>query len=426
MVINFKGSKKFKIEIESWLEDKIITEQQAGILYNKYDLLKDPPWYLRSSFILKGIALILLGMGMLLLISENWNNFNIPVRMMFGIVPMAVAYAFGFNYLYKEQKDAAELAFFFANIMLGVNIFLQAQIFHISSYFPNGVLWWIIGSIPVAIYFKSNLHNFLIQVTYIIWLSMQLNFDQFSFWSIAIFGTIVYLLYLKPNIFQFLLAVISMYFFIFNINWSIYGTYKTEFPLMFGSIALLLTTITPFFKEQYSESFLSKIHGVGVLIILIILYFLTFSDIIDEFARTKPTLTTYVILGVSLILYFKEGMNDFTNWAYGMMIFFILFHQIAANSVNNSTAEREMLNFAGVVITNIIFMAHLIWRIRYGMVKRIKRHFMFGIFLLFILALTRYIDFFEDYILTSIIFILGGIALFVLNNYWNKKYEVKK
>jgi len=162
MLLNFKGSQKLKKEIVEWVNENIITSKQADILYKRYELLKEAPYYLRSNFILRGVALVLAGLGLLLLISENWNQFGILIRMSIAAIPMLISYMLGFKFLYENKKDEAELAFFFGSITFGINIFLQAQIFHISAYYPNGILWWMIGVLPMAIFFKSKLHNFLL------------------------------------------------------------------------------------------------------------------------------------------------------------------------------------------------------------------------------------------------------------------------
>ena len=198
-------------EIKSWVEEGIISPEQAASLHQKYELTGTVPWYRKSSFIITAVALILVGMGLVLLISENWHRFNIPLRSAIGLLPLFLAYGTGFYLLQKDRYKEAELAFFFGSIVFGINIFLQAQIFHIDNYFPDGFKWWLIGAIPIALYFRGNLHNFLLQFLFFAWTKELLEYEHFSWWGPLLFLPILYLWYLKPNRLQHFFTLINGY-----------------------------------------------------------------------------------------------------------------------------------------------------------------------------------------------------------------------
>lgn len=95
---SLKRSPQFREEIQSWVADGVISGEQAAKLFARYELDREAPWYLQSGFWLRGLAILLVSMGFLLIISENWHRFNVPVRMAFGLVPLLAAYGFGLRF----------------------------------------------------------------------------------------------------------------------------------------------------------------------------------------------------------------------------------------------------------------------------------------------------------------------------------------
>ncbi|MCS7074387.1 MAG: DUF2157 domain-containing protein, partial [Bacteroidia bacterium] len=85
-------------------------------------------------------------------------------------LPLASSWASTLYFLQHTNHIALEVSVLASNLLLGVNIFLLAQIFHISAYYPDGILWWIIGMIPGSLLLKSVIQTMIIQSVALIWL----------------------------------------------------------------------------------------------------------------------------------------------------------------------------------------------------------------------------------------------------------------
>lgn len=418
MIFTFKGSSRLKQEIQSWVDEKLITPEQGEQLFARYELSKDAPWYLRSGFILKGLALLLGGMGFLLLISQNWERFGTPLQMAIGLVPLLATYAIGFRFLKRGLPEQAELAFFLASILFGMNIFLQAQIFHISSYFPDGVLWWIIGALPVALYFRSALHHLLVQALYYIWLLQQLEFHQFSFWAVLLFAALLYLLRQKPSKTVFLATIANSYAFVFNLNTAVTGREFQGFWLLAIAATLVIVLAIHFFRHQYDEKFIERLHTLGVWVITFIFYLHTFGDLTEFYVGNEISPVSLGLLALVGVLFYytdKSLVNIMIITIAGV----VLILQIAGAYYQGDKRDFGDIAF---IVNNLLFFAYALWNVRYGINHQIKRHFMTGIFLIVALAVTRYLDLFEDYMLSAIIFMLSGLFLYLIHNYWDKRY----
>jgi len=121
-----------------------------------------------------------------------------------------------------------------------------------------------------------------------------------------------------------------------------------------------------------------------------------------------------LVLGISLVLgLVKSRYIPEWWWTIGLAVavHFILY-----------TTSTDTLPYL-YILCNLLFLAHAVWRIIYGIQSQYKYHFMSGIAMLLLLAIARFTNV-DSYLIAGIIFIIGGILLLFLNNYWNKKYEI--
>jgi uncharacterized membrane protein len=439
MFFNLKGSAQFREEIESWVKEGIISSDQSQKLSQKYQLpeLGDaPPFYKDSSLILKSVAILIGVAGLMLVIAQNWDDLPIVARVLTGLVPLFAAYIWGFLKLQQDDKDTAELAFLLASLLFGVNIMLQAQIFHISSYFPNGVLWWILGTMPTMIYFRSKIIAIIFQGLFILWISLQMEYMQFSVWSPILLLLFGYMLYIRPNVLLLIGMFISLYLAIMNGVSAIYQEHffriVQEGYYLFGlSYLLLFLGIFQFLKDKYSETIQRNIQNLLRFAFVFVLFFFTFEKIVGELT-TKRGLKSWVY-GDSEINYLIIGIIIVV--CIGIYIYSVF---IKAQKINFKTVFPLVLlafltlpllvfsqNYDVIlaIFYNVVLLALSVWKIYDGIHHQRKGDFMTGIFYLLMLALARYFDLFENYVITGILFIVLGMGLYFINNFWNKKFS---
>ena len=389
-----------------------------------------------SSFILKAVAILIGVAGLMLVIAQNWDDLPIVVRMLTGLLPLFAAYMWGFLKLHQNDEHTAELAFLLASLLFGVNIMLQAQIFHISSYFPNGVLWWILGTMPVMIYFRSKIIAIIFQGFFILWISLQMEYMQFSVWSpilILLFG---YMLYIRPNVLLLIGMFISLYLALMNGISAIYQEHflriVQEGYYIFGlSYLLLFLGIFQFLQDNYSQTIQRNIQNLLRFAFVSLLFFFTFKDIVGEVTHENG-LKTYIYGHSEINLLVIGSMAVVCIGIYIYSVF------IKAQNINFKTvfslALLAFLSLPLIVFSqdydtilalfyNVVLLALSVWKIYDGIQHQQKGDFMTGIFYLLMLALARYFDLFENYVITGILFIVLGIGLYFINNFWNKKFS---
>ncbi len=441
MFFNLKGSAQFREEIESWVNEGIINSEQSQKLSQKYQLPKlgeAPPFYRDSSFILKAVAILIGVAGLMLVIAQNWDDLPIIARMLTGLLPLFAAYFWGFLKLHQNDEQTAELAFLLASLLFGVNIMLQAQIFHISSYFPNGILWWILGTMPTMIYFRSKIIAIIFQGLFVLWISFQMEYLQFSIWSpilILIFG---YMLYIRPNILLLIGFFIALYMGIMN---GVSAIYQERFIrivdegyYIFGlSYLLFFLGIFQFLKEKYSEFIQRNIQNILRFAFVFGLFLFTFKDIVEEVTHDRGynsyaygyseinylviALMAIICIGIYIYSVFIKTQKINFKTIFPLVLLLLLSIPLFVSSPDYD----KILT----IFYNIVLLALAIWKIYDGIHTQQKGDFMAGIFYLLMLALARYFDLFENYVITGILFIVLGMGLYFINNFWNKKFSKK-
>jgi uncharacterized membrane protein len=422
-----KSSQRFKEEITSWVSEGIIDTTQAEALAQKYELHAPPPWYKRTSFVLQGIALLLAAMGFFLLIAMNWESLPIPIRTSIGLAPLLVTYIFAIFQYRKGKENNAELLMAFASLLFGANIALQAQIYHISAYFPDGLLWWILGTMPVIFFFRSTLLALIFQVLFVIWLNMQMEYTQFSFWGIILFGAFGFFLYKNPNPLHLVFAFVSGFIFILHSLIFIqkllhqYEEYTVSYILFSPIYAVLFLALLQFIKHQYSETVIIRFQNLIATTILFMLYLLTFGDItkglMEELSAHKlPVILLILYFSALLLGIWKRHQFDFHFW---------LNLGIAGLFISATFFDKNLDTFY-TIIFNILLLAILVHKIYLGIQTHNKSRFMWGVGYLVLLAISRYVHLVNgDFLLTGIIFIACSLGIFALNRFWNNKFGEK-
>lgn len=151
---NNKALLWLKGQLALWVEDGVITAEQARALNDRYRLdevrLKGVP--ARVITALSIIGALLVGAGMILLIASNWAAIPKPARLAMVISAILAINIAGYR-LRFTRGDYPVLGaglMFLGSIVYGAGIWLIAQTYNISSLHYGGFLLWFAGITPVA------------------------------------------------------------------------------------------------------------------------------------------------------------------------------------------------------------------------------------------------------------------------------------
>ena len=77
--MSLNRSSSLREELPKWVDEGLISRESADVLAERYELSADDPWYKKTSFYISLVAAILGSMGVVLVVSENWDHLPIPV-----------------------------------------------------------------------------------------------------------------------------------------------------------------------------------------------------------------------------------------------------------------------------------------------------------------------------------------------------------
>lgn len=147
-------------EVASWQHDGVISEEQARAIMARY---RDPAGSDEAErggrlvTTLAALGSILLGVGVVLFLAANWPAIPRWLKVVAVLGSILAAYASGYWLAFEKMTypRVGRALIFLGSVLFGAGIWLIAQVFHIRAHYPNGILFWALGIIPVAVVARS-------------------------------------------------------------------------------------------------------------------------------------------------------------------------------------------------------------------------------------------------------------------------------
>ena len=409
-------------EAPLWVEKGIITPDQAEHIHSLYP--KDSKNRVISALLVLGATL--LGAGIILFFASNWQYLNkmIKVAIVFGALIM---FHISSELMTKNSPRLSLALALLASIMYGSGIWLVAQIFHISSHFPNGILLWLIGIIPAAYLLKNRLILVLCSLLLGMWvIAEQTHTPMVLVTGLLLFAIIFYLTYTLRCTCSLVPALASAIVFMMTKTVLIYNnTSDTRSFFLIPVIALPLSLLTallarhPSNQSNYFSEIFSIIGIVGTGVSLYAMSFEYFAiDLSNLFGQTDTVwqfaflCLIPALLGLYLSVKFDgsflKSVENNLPWLAG----FVLSPAVLILPVNT----------IGLMITLNLFMFFWALMLLYsGYRKQSNLHFTagIGVFTFFIIA--EYFNLFWQMLPKSLFFIAGGSVLMAGGAYLERR-----
>ena len=139
-------------ESRRWVADGALDEPARARILSQYETHTSPH---RGTMALTLIAVLMCGIGVLLVIGYNWDRISAAVKV--AMIMTSVAAAFGGAALAyaRRHRTLGEVLAFAGTLLFGNGIWLIAQVLHIQGHFPDAFLWFSIGALSAAVLVES-------------------------------------------------------------------------------------------------------------------------------------------------------------------------------------------------------------------------------------------------------------------------------
>jgi len=173
-------------QTDDWQARGLVSPEQAGrilALYSPVGRFSAA----RAAFGLTGLAVLMAAVALLLVIGYNWDALAPAARaaIVFGIVggafaASAVAYR-------RDHPRMGEALAFAATLVYGNGIFLLAGVFQIRAHDPDGLFWWMAGTLVTALLLRSKLITLTALALLLFWVPFEgAEYARPNYWFLPV------------------------------------------------------------------------------------------------------------------------------------------------------------------------------------------------------------------------------------------------
>ena len=385
-------------------------------------------------FIIFGIlGAIMVGLGVILIIAHNWDEFSRTLKTFFSFLPLLVGQFFCAFTLWRKNDSSAwrESSSAFLFFAVGASISLISQVYHIPGNISVFILTWMLLCLPLVYLLRSSVTSllYIIGITY--WAA------ETGYWTYPASETYYYwllLLAVLPHYYLLKKSQPASNFIIFH-HWFIplsitiaLGTVSRNHEefMFIAYISLFclfyLVGKTNFFQSQKSSGNGYLVIGsAGTISILMALSFtwfwedlrrmdVSFSDTIRS-PEFFTALIASLIAGAFFIRFGKyKSVSELNPMELAFLIFIIIF-------IIGLKAP-----FA-VILVNLLIFTIGIFTIRLGAKKDHLGILNYGLLIITALVICRFFDTDLSFVFRGMLFVGVGLGFFFANSRMLKKRQ---
>ena len=422
----FKGS--LVREVRDWVEDGVIAPAQGEAILARYGRsLADADRAGMGYRILMALAVLFAGAAVLLLLSHNWDELSRAGRMTGLITITAVLNGMGFREWVRGHRDQATLWWFAGGLMYGASLMLIAQIYHLGEHFPDGLLFWALGVLPLALLTASRLLHALQLTLATFWMMTQWYYGMP--WLLPLFaGAALYqVIYREPSsvlrngalalLLIWANGLLSWWLGAFHDwHWRIW----TAHLVLTGWLVFLiqgvgLTQLThPLRGRRDQARWASNWRlWLGIPLLLVFSYQQAWNGFMDDWLDMASPLWALPWVLVAVLAWFirwpERGRYLAGVAAFSLVLLLAARWPTEAMAFWLATGINLLLLVIGIVLLRVGWQSHHAGRF-YG-----------GLGLLLLLVMMRYVSLIGDYISGAMLFAVAGVILFGAASYWRRR-----
>ncbi len=417
-------------EVATWVGEGIISTEQAESICSRYGV--DYHNLSRRSYgyhVLVGLGCLFIGLSLITLVGANWDEIPRAIRM-FGLIALTLgANLLGLIKFKQEQTSTAVAWFFLGGLFYGASIMLIAQIYNIGEHYPDGILWWAMGVLPVALLLESTLIMMLVVGLGFIWFFVESSMNFYPTLFPVFLGVMLWYLGRgrQSNVlFLFLIAGLGIWA-EYTLAWLISD--KAGFQPGAENVALGVALFIVFHglskwlaeRKEHMLADYGTLLGLWVLRFTIItLFIFSFKEpwrmlIETEWHMAGLAITASLLLSALALWLVYQARKSMVS----TVAFALLFN---SGLLAVMLVEDPEYGLAFQFADNILLVVVGIWLIVRGIQSSISHYFYVGVLAILATGLLRYIDLVGDYIGASILFAILAAILLLAAKYWKNHH----
>jgi len=420
-------------EIQKWYDEGIINENQRQVLLNKYSDTVDLETRKRPMpvplTILSVFGVILIGLGVILFFASNWDIISKSARLIIIFISIIGAYTAGYSGMGKLRRypRCGSALLLLGCFFYGSGIWLISQMYNVRAHYPNGVLFWIIGILPLIWYVKHLPGTLLAILLTHIWIIIE--YQHFFYFRtgyiILVFILLLQCLRIRSRAGLFcLLGGIAV--------WEIQlcahryiSSADFMIPFLLGFTgALYLTVSERIHKKNEWASDILRFYGLllffsGFFVFSVGDFYENIKNIYDYFSSYRGLCIFVLLISltssiITVLMFFKKTF--FRIW-HILCVSLILMMLLCSPMFPDNILLHNTLT----IINNIMLLTWIIALISAAGNEHRKIYINLGILFFLIFVIAKYFDLFWTLRQRSLAFIGGGLLFFIASFFLEKR-----
>ena len=380
---------------------------------------------------LVALAILSMGLALLLLISHNWDEIPRAVRMGALMLLTAGLNGQGIRCYAQGRADTGKRWLFAGGLAYGASIMLIAQIYHLGEHFPDGLFWWALGVVPVALLTQSRLLHLLQWSLATLWLFSEAQYGLALSYPLFLLALVWQLWRGEPS--RLLVAALvsgtalwlhGSYVWWFDSvrYWYSLFSFHTGHIVVDVAIALLVYALSQALASRASQWWRDCAEWFNRWLLraaLVVLLALSFADNWDALlTHLKDASSAFWYLAVADVLVLL-----LVKWISLPRLVGVGLAALLANGLLLSAwlVGHGDYAFFYAVLVNLILLASGVRLILRGLEVHDVGLFYTGVVLILLLALMRYINLLGDYLSGALLFLFAGAVLFAAARFWRRR-----
>lgn len=388
------------------------------------------------------LGAVLVGLGIILIIAHNWDEFPRPLKTSFSFLPLLIGQvACGYTLLRKHESPAwreSTAAFLF--FAAGASISLVSQVYNIPGNMASFMLTWMVLCLPliylmnssvISLLFFAGIANYAMEsgslVQSILFGKGPENFPSVAYWSLFIAALPHYYRQFKKNpqsnfvIFHNWVVPASMTIAFISLGFRQENLVPLGLMNLFGLLLLLGGQEGLRERKLFNNGYL-VLGSLGTLITLLVLSFEWYwEDLADDYlpvgALATPGFITAVIFAMLaaglLIRVIRNNLLSVRLHELAFIIFIIIF------LIGLAAPDIAWL------MTNLLVFGLGIFTVRNGARSDHLGVMNYGLLTVTALIICRFFDLDLTYVVRGVLFVLVGAGFFAANMMLLKKRKTR-
>ena len=420
---------KIQNDLHELVEEQVITKEVASNIEGYYRSKKDhTPNRLFTVFGVLGSLLV--GLGIILILAHNWDNFSKSIKTVFAFLPLVIGQLFvGYSILKEKSttwKEASGTFLFFA---VGACIALISQIYNIPGNLSEYLLTWVILCLPLVYLLKSNTLA-LLHIVFVTYYACVFGYYSGNKepWLYLILLTLAVPFYLRLVKDSPKANITSIFNWLFPLSLVItlgafVGSGAQFGFLMYVLLFGLLYNIgkIPFFDDQkLRRNGYLIIGSLGTIVTLLVASFEWFWKILFEtplLELQESSISVFLfVLTTGLLVYMngKKWIKEFNVFQYVFILFTVIFFIGFTNDI------------IPTVLVNALVLALGLMTIKIGADKFHFGILNYGLLIITALVVCRFFDTNMSFVIRGLLFVAVGIGFFITNYVMLKKQKARE